>query len=208
MDRLNNIGKLTISERRQTYPFEDRLKMYSPEKLAKQLEEKEAVESKLMVNGVNLLNKRNMDCDVAIDRMKRRKEMHNRVERQRRDCLNQLMDELIELVPDAASETRGKSHHRANGLRKTAQYIRELHKTNVELQMDNMMLREQCRSVSPPDQQAPTTPTSPGIVRPVALRYSEPYTPATPYSYPFPLYAKYGQDNACPTYSYGTPSSQ
>lgn len=82
-----NFGKLSISARRQTYPFEERLKMYSPENLAKQLEEKETAETKLIVGGVNLLNKRNMDTSVAIDRMKRRKEMHNRVERQRRDCL-------------------------------------------------------------------------------------------------------------------------
>ncbi|RUS27266.1 hypothetical protein BC938DRAFT_483500 [Jimgerdemannia flammicorona] len=60
--------------------------MYSPKKLAKQLEEM-AVELKLMVNSVNLLKK-----------VKSHKEMHNCVEK---DCLNQPMDELIEHVPDA-----------------------------------------------------------------------------------------------------------
>lgn len=77
------------------------------------------------------------------------------------------MDELIDLVPHAASETRGKTQHRANGLRQTAQYIRELHQQNMRLRMENESLlrerefdrnRSQSRPASPVE-----LPVSPAV---------------------------------------------
>ncbi|KAF9925442.1 hypothetical protein BGZ65_007755, partial [Modicella reniformis] len=41
------------------------------------------------VGGINILNKKSLDSKVALDKIKRRRETHNRVERRRRDCINQ-----------------------------------------------------------------------------------------------------------------------
>ncbi|KAG0221966.1 hypothetical protein BGW42_007047, partial [Actinomortierella wolfii] len=39
--------------------------------------------------GVNILNRKPLDTKTALDKLQRRRETHNRVERKRRDCINQ-----------------------------------------------------------------------------------------------------------------------
>jgi hypothetical protein len=80
-----SMKKIPISERRATYPLEHRLKSYSPEKIQRQLTEASA--KKLVVNGINILNNRSLDCDTAKDRIRQRRETHNKVERRRRDIM-------------------------------------------------------------------------------------------------------------------------
>ncbi|KAI7848825.1 hypothetical protein BDC45DRAFT_411168, partial [Circinella umbellata] len=66
----------TITERRASYPLQQRLKIYSPDTMARRLNQ-EKTQGKLVVNGVNILNKSCLDKDIILDRMKQRRETHN-----------------------------------------------------------------------------------------------------------------------------------
>lgn len=79
--------KMTISERRATYPLQERIKIYNPDTMARKLNQLEKHPTKLVVHGVNILNKMSIDSDTAMSRIKQRRETHNRVERRRRDNL-------------------------------------------------------------------------------------------------------------------------
>jgi hypothetical protein len=65
---------------RMTFELDDVLRMYSPEQ-SKPCQTYD-------VGGVNILNKKSLDSRAALDKMKRRRETHNRVERHRRVCIN------------------------------------------------------------------------------------------------------------------------
>ncbi|KAG0319420.1 hypothetical protein BGZ99_005114 [Dissophora globulifera] len=67
---------------RMTFELDDVLRKYSPE----QFKTCKAYD----VGGVNILNKKPVDSKTALDKIKRRRETHNRVERRRRDCINQV----------------------------------------------------------------------------------------------------------------------
>ena len=79
--------KMSISERRASYPIQERIKIYSPDSMAKKLHELEKQPNKLVLHGVNILNKVSVDSDTAMSRIRQRRETHNRVERRRRDNL-------------------------------------------------------------------------------------------------------------------------
>lgn len=79
--------KMTISERRATYPLQERIKIYNPDTMARKLNQLDKQPTKLVVHGVNILNKISLDSDTAMSRIKQRRETHNRVERRRRDNL-------------------------------------------------------------------------------------------------------------------------
>ncbi|KAG0369584.1 hypothetical protein BGX24_002355 [Mortierella sp. AD032] len=66
---------------RITFELDDVLRKYTPEefKTCKGYD----------VGGVNILNKKPLDSKTALDKITRRRETHNRVERRRRDCINQ-----------------------------------------------------------------------------------------------------------------------
>jgi hypothetical protein len=85
--------KTCISERRATYPLHQRLKIYNPDTMARRLSEGK-LPNKLVVHGVNILNKTSLDSDTAMSRIKQRRETHNRVERRRRDMLVKKNDML------------------------------------------------------------------------------------------------------------------
>lgn len=76
--------KMTISERRATYPLQERLKIYNPDTMAKKLNKQDKPATKLVVHGVNILNKLSVDSDTAMDRIQQRRKTHNRVEKRRR----------------------------------------------------------------------------------------------------------------------------
>ncbi|KAF9129510.1 hypothetical protein BGW39_004069 [Mortierella sp. 14UC] len=67
---------------RMTFELDDVLRKYTPEefKTCKGYD----------VGGVNILNKKPLDSKTALDKITRRRETHNRVERRRRDCINQV----------------------------------------------------------------------------------------------------------------------
>ncbi|KAJ1994874.1 hypothetical protein H4R33_000108 [Dimargaris cristalligena] len=85
------------------YVFDDCIREYNPDQLQLKCEG-QAKGKKYQVHGVNLLNRDNLDTTTASRRLQRRREQHNRIERKRRDLINQYIAELTELVmPPAAS---------------------------------------------------------------------------------------------------------
>lgn len=117
---------MTVSERRATYPLQQRLKIYNPDTMARRLSQEK--QTKLVVNGVNLLNKSSLDKDIILDRMKQRRETHNRVERRRRDMLNGLISELAHAMPQDALDP--EKSHRAQILRQAISYIQSIRREN------------------------------------------------------------------------------
>ncbi|KAF9584303.1 hypothetical protein BGW38_006914 [Lunasporangiospora selenospora] len=76
--------------------------------------------------GVNILNRKPLDTRTALDKLQRRRETHNRVERKRRDCINQLIDDLTRLLPPKHMEEATSKCHRVNVLRGAVAHIKYL----------------------------------------------------------------------------------
>ncbi|KAI8084369.1 uncharacterized protein B0P05DRAFT_535288 [Gilbertella persicaria] len=133
----NDSPKMSISERRATYPLQERIKIYDPDMMARKLNQTDKQPTKLVVHGVNILNKISIDSDTAMSRIRQRRETHNRVERRRRDNLNTLVNQLSDLVPRSSIEkSGGEKCHRAKVLRYAIEYIQSI-------QQENNALREQ-----------------------------------------------------------------
>ncbi|KAF9104095.1 hypothetical protein BGX27_010252, partial [Mortierella sp. AM989] len=131
-----------------TFELDDVLRKYSPE----QFKTCKAYD----VGGVNILNKKPVDSKTALDKIKRRRETHNRVERRRRDCINQLIEELTELLPKEDDDSQTKCH-RVNVLRTAILHIQSLTDQNETLSRQLAAL-ETDQSMSPPT--IVTTPAS------------------------------------------------
>ncbi|KAI8149463.1 hypothetical protein BJV82DRAFT_504378 [Fennellomyces sp. T-0311] len=56
------------------------------------------------VNGVNILNRNEVDSKTAIERIQRRRENHNHIERKRRDNINNTILQISQVVPDAGQQ--------------------------------------------------------------------------------------------------------
>ncbi|OAQ30336.1 hypothetical protein K457DRAFT_57478, partial [Linnemannia elongata AG-77] len=83
--------------------------------------------------GVNILNRKPLDARTALDKLQRRRETHNRVERKRRDCINQLIDDLTKLLPPKHLEEASSKCHRVNVLRGAVAHIKFLSESNSGL---------------------------------------------------------------------------
>ncbi|GJJ68655.1 hypothetical protein EMPS_01001 [Entomortierella parvispora] len=83
--------------------------------------------------GVNILNRKPLDTKTALDKLQRRRETHNRVERKRRDCINQLIDDLTKLLPAKHLEEASSKCHRVNVLRGAVAHIKFLNESNHAL---------------------------------------------------------------------------
>ncbi|KAI8363902.1 hypothetical protein BD560DRAFT_403854 [Blakeslea trispora] len=126
--------KMSISERRATYPLQERIRIYDPDMMARKLSQIDKQPTKLVVHGVNILNKISLDSDTAMSRIKQRRETHNRVERRRRDNLNTLVNRLSDIVPRTSNEkSGGEKCHRAKVLRYAIEYIQNIQQENNEL---------------------------------------------------------------------------
>ncbi|KAI8351760.1 hypothetical protein EDC96DRAFT_518319 [Choanephora cucurbitarum] len=126
--------KMSISERRATYPLQERIRLYDPDTMARKLSQIDKQPTKLVVHGVNILNKISLDSDIAMSRIKQRRETHNRVERRRRDNLNTLVNQLSDIVPRTSIEkSGGEKCHRAKVLRYAIEYIQSIQQENNEL---------------------------------------------------------------------------
>ncbi|KAF9172554.1 hypothetical protein BGX21_002971 [Mortierella sp. AD011] len=123
-----------------TFELDDVLRKYSPE----QFKTCEAYD----VGGVNILNKKPVDSKTALDKIKRRRETHNRVERRRRDCINQLIDELTSLLPRDDDDSQSKCH-RVNVLRTAVAHIQKLTQQNEDLNRQLVALQSD-QPMSPP----------------------------------------------------------
>ena len=62
-----------------------------------------------------------MDSKTAIERMQRRRENHNYIERRRRDTINNIIYELSQVVPLASWS--GQKPNKGNILKATLDYI-------------------------------------------------------------------------------------
>ncbi|KAF9196821.1 hypothetical protein BGZ49_002699 [Haplosporangium sp. Z 27] len=136
---------------RMTFELDDVLRKYSPE----QFKTCQAYD----VGGVNILNKKPVDSKTALDKIKRRRETHNRVERRRRDCINQLIEELTNLLPKEDDDSQTKCH-RVNILRTAVAHIQNLTEKNEDLTRQLAALQGD-KSMSPPT--IVTTPAAPTI---------------------------------------------
>ncbi|KAJ1920283.1 hypothetical protein H4219_001396 [Mycoemilia scoparia] len=95
--------------------------------------------SSFRVNGVNILNRNNIDAKTANERLQRRRENHNFVERRRRDNINQTIQQLADLIPNAS-----KDHNKTNKgsvLRMAVEHIKEMQCANQSLIIENNRLR-------------------------------------------------------------------
>lgn len=61
----------------------------------------------------------NVETSTAIERMQRRRETHNHIERRRRDNINNIIHELSTIIPNAAEK-----HDKVNVLRLSLDYIK------------------------------------------------------------------------------------
>ncbi|KAK3832793.1 MAG: hypothetical protein J3R72DRAFT_235228 [Linnemannia gamsii] len=136
---------------RITFELDDVLRKYTPEefKTCKGYD----------VGGVNILNKKPLDSKTALDKITRRRETHNRVERRRRDCINQLIDELTDLLPKEDDDSLSKGH-RVNILRNVVSHIQTLTLHNETL---NRQLQALQTGTSLPPPTIITTPAPPAI---------------------------------------------
>ncbi|ORX94559.1 HLH-domain-containing protein [Basidiobolus meristosporus CBS 931.73] len=82
------------------------------------------------VNGVNILNRKSLDSKTVMERLKRRRENHNSVERKRRDNINHTILEISQLIPH---ETASTKLNKGSILRLAADYIKEVQAENKRL---------------------------------------------------------------------------
>ncbi|KAF9360542.1 hypothetical protein BGX26_008962 [Mortierella sp. AD094] len=107
--------------------------------------------------GVNILNRKPLDTRTALDKLQRRRETHNRVERKRRDCINQLVDDLTKLLPSKHLEEVTSKCHRVNVLRGAVAHIKFLTETNSTLKTSLTTAKEQgFTDVDPDTTQTPS----------------------------------------------------
>ncbi|KAG2176005.1 hypothetical protein INT44_000484 [Umbelopsis vinacea] len=110
------------------------------------------------VNGINILNRNNLDSKTAIERIRRRRENHNYVERRRRDVINNTIMDIAAVVPNAM--TSGQKPNKGNILRLALDYIKQLQTENRQLrQLTSSDERSSMIPLTPPANQVPT-PTS------------------------------------------------
>ncbi|RUS35601.1 hypothetical protein BC938DRAFT_470493 [Jimgerdemannia flammicorona] len=143
------------------------------------------------VNGVNILNRNSLDSNVAMERLKRRRENHNYVERRRRDNINHTIFEISEVVPNAFQP--GQKPNKGNILRLALEHIKELQSENRSLRQELGVTRDGSsprtpepveKSVSNED----TDKTSPApAISSVPVIHLEPVDPASP----FGIYTRY-----------------
>ncbi|KAJ2559239.1 hypothetical protein EV175_000436 [Coemansia sp. RSA 1933] len=90
------------------------------------------------VSGVNILNRNSVDSKTALERLQRRRENHNFVERRRRDNINHTITTLSTLIPycteDSVKLNKGSILHMA------VDYIRDLQEINAALCEENARL--------------------------------------------------------------------
>ncbi|KAK9700772.1 hypothetical protein K7432_012031 [Basidiobolus ranarum] len=94
----------------------------SPQNGAKKLKTKK--KNSYKVNGVNILNRKSLDSSTALERLQKRRENHNSVERKRRDNINSTIMEISELLPGPVSTS--SKPNKGNILKLASKYIKEL----------------------------------------------------------------------------------
>ncbi|KAJ1954195.1 hypothetical protein IWQ62_005816 [Dispira parvispora] len=152
------------------YVFDDCIREYNPDQLQQKCNG-QAKGKKYHVNGINVLNRDNLDTTTASRRLQRRREQHNRIERKRRDLINQYINELTALVVNPSSKSSnkdvdtiptleprtdsatsdsammavamGQKMGRSDVLRRTVERVQQLMKDNQALTARNRILEDE-----------------------------------------------------------------
>ncbi|KAJ2491783.1 hypothetical protein IWW37_001982 [Coemansia sp. RSA 2050] len=90
------------------------------------------------VSGVNILNRNSVDSKTVLERLQRRRENHNFVERRRRDNINHTITTLSSLIPYCAEE--GAKLNKGSILHMAVEYIRDMQDINSALSEENIRL--------------------------------------------------------------------
>ncbi|KAJ2716294.1 hypothetical protein H4R19_000734 [Coemansia spiralis] len=90
------------------------------------------------VSGVNILNRNSVDSKTALERLQRRRENHNYVERRRRDNINHTITTLSTLIPSAGDDAA--KLNKGSVLQMAVDYIRDLQDINAALAAENQSL--------------------------------------------------------------------
>ncbi|KAJ2161848.1 hypothetical protein GGF46_001156 [Coemansia sp. RSA 552] len=96
------------------------------------------------VSGVNILNRNSVDSKTALERLQRRRENHNFVERRRRDNINQTITTLATLLPPGADDSAKRN--KGSVLQMAVDYIRALQDENRSLGGTAHLAALPCRS--------------------------------------------------------------
>ncbi|KAK9761145.1 hypothetical protein K7432_014164 [Basidiobolus ranarum] len=165
------------SRKIRAYSFDDSIREFRPDKLYQSKDNRKR--ESYLVNGVNILNRDDVDSETAINRLQKRRPQHNRGERRRRDLINSSIEELSEIVPLAQLE--GVKFARGNVLRLTIDFIKGLQEEIQSLKIENENLRNSSSTQVPrldPTKRPPTIVINqPGILS-ILLVLLGPITPA------------------------------
>ncbi|CAG8596239.1 100_t:CDS:2, partial [Ambispora leptoticha] len=105
----------------------------APQHMSKK-KSKEKKQLQYRVNGVNILNRNSLDMQTAMERLKRRRENHNNVERKRRNNINNTIYEISLLMPTAYRS--GSKPNKGSILRRAVEYIKDLQKENESIRAE------------------------------------------------------------------------
>ncbi|ORY96316.1 hypothetical protein BCR43DRAFT_413181, partial [Syncephalastrum racemosum] len=100
---------VSVSQRRAAYPLQQRLRIYGPETMARQIDQSKRRKSALTVRGVNILNKSDLETD------------------------NNLINELASSMDHRPTADESNKAHRAQILRDAVVYIRNIQAEVVAL---------------------------------------------------------------------------
>lgn len=126
-----------------------------------------------------------------MERLKRRRENHNYVERRRRDNINNTIYEISSLLPNTFPA--GSKPNKGNILRLTVDYLRKLQAENNSLKLENDALKSRSGNLksadnqtSPPQQHHPHPPTfsSPTVAHDQQQQHAYPMVVDHSNSYP------------------------
>ncbi|GAN02731.1 hypothetical protein MAM1_0027d02177 [Mucor ambiguus] len=96
------------------------------------------------VSGVNILNRKNLDSKTVIDRIRKRRENHNDLERRRRSSINHTISELSRVIPSQKISGLPQKLNKHNVLKSALDHI-------LYLQTENVLIKQQlldaCNSV-------------------------------------------------------------
>ncbi|CAO3618803.1 unnamed protein product [Mucor fragilis] len=88
------------------------------------------------VSGVNILNRKNLDSKTIIDRIQKRRENHNNLERRRRSGINDTISELSRVVPSQRTSGQPQKLNKHNVLKSALDHI-------LYLQTENALIKQQ-----------------------------------------------------------------
>ncbi|KAK4519356.1 peroxisome biogenesis factor 10 [Mucor velutinosus] len=90
------------------------------------------------VSGVNILNRKNLDSKTIIDRIQKRRESHNNLERRRRSSINHTISELSRVIPSQRSSGQPQKLNKHSILKLALDHI-------LYLQTENALIKQQLR---------------------------------------------------------------